>query len=74
MDPSSLHVLVAEDNAINRKILGAFLKKSGIQNVQYAENGSLAVKAVEKEQPGQFDIIFMGKSVLRFALLTRHEY
>lgn len=63
VDPSSLRVLVAEDNAINRKIMGAFLKKSGIENVQYAENGSLAVEAVEKELPGQFDIIFMDLSM-----------
>ncbi|KAF2746414.1 hypothetical protein M011DRAFT_478035 [Sporormia fimetaria CBS 119925] len=63
VDPSDLNVLVAEDNAINRKILGAFLGKSGCKNVQYAENGQRAVEAVEKKRPGRFDIIFMDLSM-----------
>lgn len=59
--PSNIRVLVAEDNAINRKILGAFLKQYGCQSVQFAENGALAVKAVEEQEGSErFDIIFMG--------------
>lgn len=59
MDPSNLRVLVVEDNAVNRRLLGAFLKKYGCRDVQYAENGALAVKVVEGRSEG-FDVIFMG--------------
>jgi CheY-like chemotaxis protein len=59
MDPLNLRVLVVEDNAVNRKLLGAFLKKYGCSNIQYAENGALAVKVVE-ESSESFDAIFMG--------------
>ncbi|KAF9691942.1 hypothetical protein EKO04_009812 [Ascochyta lentis] len=60
--PMRLRILVVEDNAVNRKLLGAFLKKHGCQNVQYAENGALAVKMVE-ERPESFDVIFMDLSM-----------
>jgi CheY-like chemotaxis protein len=59
MDPLNLHILVVEDNAVNRKLLGAFLKKYGCRHVQYAENGALAVKMVEGRSES-FDVIFMG--------------
>jgi CheY-like chemotaxis protein len=59
---SSLGVLVVEDNAVNRKLLGAFLTKYGCHNVYYAENGALAVKAVEGRPEG-FDVIFMDLSM-----------
>ena len=58
-DPLTLCILVVEDNAVNRKLLGAFLKKKGCHNVQFAENGAVAVKMVE-ERSECFDIIFMG--------------
>jgi hypothetical protein len=59
MDPPNLRILVVEDNAVNRRLLGAFLKKYGCRHVQYAENGALAVKMVEGRSEG-FDVIFMG--------------
>jgi hypothetical protein len=66
-DPPNLRVLVVEDNAVNRRLLGAFLKKYGSSNVQYAENGALAVKVVEECLEG-FDVIFMG------AFLTKYSH
>lgn len=50
-----LSILVAEDNAINRMIIDAFLKQTGAQ-VTYVENGRLAVDAVAD---GHFDIALM---------------
>lgn len=52
-------ILLVEDNAINLKLLETFMLKSGCQDVQTAENGAVAVEAVEKRIEG-FDIIFMG--------------
>jgi CheY-like chemotaxis protein len=62
MDPLNLRILVVEDNAVNRRLLGAFLKKYGCRHVQYAENGALAVMMVEGRSEG-FDVIFMGAFV-----------
>ncbi|CAG5158433.1 uncharacterized protein ALTATR162_LOCUS5077 [Alternaria atra] len=62
MDPLNLRILVVEDNAVNRRLLGAFLKKYGCRHVQYAENGALAVKMVEGRSEG-FDVIFMDLSM-----------
>ncbi|PVH95005.1 hypothetical protein DM02DRAFT_660550 [Periconia macrospinosa] len=59
---SNLDVLVVEDNAINRRLLGTFLDKHGCRNVQYAENGALAVEAVEKRERN-FNVIFMDLSM-----------
>lgn len=58
-DPSTFRILIVEDNAVNRRLLGAFLKKHGYHNVQYAENGALGVKMVKEYAEG-FDVIFMG--------------
>lgn len=62
-------ILVVEDNAVNRRILGAFLSRKGYHNIQYAENGELAVKLVE-ETSEVFDLIFMGA----FLPLTKSRY
>jgi hypothetical protein len=56
---SELGVLIVDDNALNTRLLGAFLKKYGCRNIQKAENGAVAVEAVKKH-PECFDIIFMG--------------
>lgn len=58
-NPSKLRVLVVEDNAVNGRLLGAFLKKYGCRDVQYAENGALAVNVIEGRSEN-FDVIFMG--------------
>lgn len=51
----NLHVLVVEDNAINRDIMEAFLTKLGIE-ADFAENGQIAV---EKCQLKNYNLIFM---------------
>jgi signal transduction histidine kinase/ActR/RegA family two-component response regulator len=48
-------VLVAEDNAINRRIATAFLEKMGCQ-VETADNGAVAVQMWRQKR---YDIIFM---------------
>lgn len=54
-DYSRLNVLVAEDNAINRKLAQAVFSKLGL-NVDMAEDGR---RAVEMQKNNQYDIIFM---------------
>ena len=50
-----LHVLVAEDNAINRKYMQALLLNMG-HTVRFAEHGGQAVHAVQEQLP---DIVLM---------------
>ena len=50
-----LKILVAEDNPINRRIVGALLEKMGYQ-AQFAENGVQATEAAAKKS---FDLILM---------------
>lgn len=50
-----LRVLVAEDNNVNRAVVGGMLKKLGCQ-VEFAENGA---EAVAKTRLSRHDIIFM---------------
>src|SRR5690606_5430226 len=50
-----LRVLVAEDNTVNRVVVGGMLKKLGCE-VDFAENGA---EAVAKTRLNQHDIIFM---------------
>ncbi|ORY08371.1 CheY-like superfamily [Clohesyomyces aquaticus] len=59
---SNLRILVVDDNALNTRLLGAFLKKYRCGNIQEAENGAEAVKAV-KEHTEVFDITFMDLSM-----------
>ncbi|KAF2746137.1 hypothetical protein M011DRAFT_527274 [Sporormia fimetaria CBS 119925] len=58
LESSSLRILVVEDNAVNRKILRAYLEKYGCHAIQQAEHGAIAVSAV-KRQCMSFDVIFM---------------
>lgn len=55
VDWTRLSILVAEDNAINRMIIDAFLKQTGAK-VSYFENGRLAADAVVNTH---FDIALM---------------
>jgi CheY-like chemotaxis protein len=73
VDPLSLRILVVEDNAVNRRLLGAFLKRYGCRDVQYAENGALAVKMVERRSEG-FDVIFMGAFLANSPITTSEAY
>jgi two-component system, sensor histidine kinase and response regulator len=51
----SLSILVAEDNAVNQRLIGRLLEKRG-HRVVLTENGREAVEALEKQS---FDIILM---------------
>jgi len=50
-----LHVLVAEDNAINQKLALAMLTRAG-HRVRLAENGAAAVAAIAEDR---FDVVLM---------------
>ena len=52
---SSLHILLAEDNAVNQRLAVRMLEKRGHQ-VKIASNGQEALEAVAKEE---FDLVFM---------------
>jgi CheY-like chemotaxis protein len=58
-----LAILVVEDNPVNRRLLGIFLKKHGCRSVTFAENGALAVQAVRARSTA-FDVVFMGMSTM----------
>lgn len=53
-------VLVVDDNAINLNLMLTFMKKRNLSTLDSAENGKVAVDAVERLQQG-YDLIFMGK-------------
>lgn len=50
-------ILLAEDMAINREIMGALLEGTGLELIP-AEDGSIAVEKF-KESPDSYDLIFM---------------
>ncbi|CCA73502.1 hypothetical protein PIIN_07455 [Serendipita indica DSM 11827] len=51
-------VLVVEDNAVNRKVLAAYLRKRNLEFVE-ASNGQEGVSVFEKHRSGYFDICLM---------------
>jgi two-component system sensor histidine kinase/response regulator len=53
-----LHVLVAEDNPVNRKLVTTLLRKRG-HNVKAVENGRRAVTAVQHAKGTGFDLVLM---------------
>ncbi|KAJ5764618.1 hypothetical protein N7533_003299 [Penicillium manginii] len=55
-------ILVVEDNKINLNLMLTFLKQREIPTLDSAENGQLAVAAVQEETQG-YDIIFMDISM-----------
>ena len=58
IDFSSLRILLAEDNEINREILLMILANSGIQ-AESAENGAVAVDMVDAADAGYYDAVLM---------------
>jgi CheY-like chemotaxis protein len=54
-----LRILIVDDNDLNLRLLGSFIKKHGYRDVQQAKHGKEAVEAVQNCSEG-FDIIFMG--------------
>ncbi|GIK01161.1 hypothetical protein Aspvir_005193 [Aspergillus viridinutans] len=55
-------VLVVDDNPINLNLMLTFMKKRDLEVLDSAENGKLAVDAVERLQQG-YDLIFMDMSM-----------
>ncbi|KAJ5702334.1 hypothetical protein N7488_009882 [Penicillium malachiteum] len=55
-------VLVVEDNKINLNLMLTFLKKRALTSIDSAENGKLALEAVQGDKQG-YDIIFMDISM-----------
>ena len=53
-----LHVLVAEDNPVNRKLVTTLLHKRG-HHVKAVEDGRAAVRAVTGEKHDRFDVALM---------------
>jgi PleD family two-component response regulator len=51
-----LRVLIAEDNAINQKVLMRILSRLGINNVVVVDDGQ---KAVDREAAEPFDVVLM---------------
>lgn len=54
-DDTPLHILVAEDNKVNQKLMASFLKRLG-HTFTIVENGLLAIEVIESEK---FDLILM---------------
>lgn len=51
-----LRILVAEDNIVNQKLLRMMLRKLGIQNVDMADNGQLAL---DQEAKKKYDVVLL---------------
>ena len=57
-DVRGKHILLAEDNELNREIAVEILSKYGFV-VDTAENGVEAVKKIEESKPGDYDLVLM---------------
>ena len=55
---AGLHVLLAEDNELNREIAVFLLEKEGME-ITACENGAEAVKALHESPQGYYDLILM---------------
>ncbi|KAL3464358.1 hypothetical protein BJX64DRAFT_95463 [Aspergillus heterothallicus] len=55
-------ILVVDDNSINLNLMLTFMKKRQLETLDSAENGQLAVDAVERTPQG-YDLIFMDISM-----------
>ena len=55
---SGLHLLIAEDVALNAEILTDLLEMEDITS-EWAENGQLAVEMFQRSEPGRFSAILM---------------
>lgn len=53
-----LHILIAEDNELNREIAAELLTSAGVR-VDSAENGLQALRKMEQSEPGDYDMILM---------------
>jgi CheY-like chemotaxis protein len=53
-----MRILVVDDNEVNREIACAILDMEGAMS-ETAENGKLAVEAIDKAEAGYFDCVLM---------------
>jgi signal transduction histidine kinase/CheY-like chemotaxis protein len=65
-----LRILIAEDNIINQKVLGRMLSRLGVSNVEFADNGQIAVTKNERQT---FDIVFMVKGLNKMTSLSHNN-
>ena len=52
------HILLVEDNELNREIAVEILKEAGFE-VESAEDGEIAVRKMKQAADGQYDLILM---------------
>ena len=57
-DDRRLHILLVEDNPLNREISREILESSGYA-VEEAEDGDIAVEKIEKAERGTYDLVLM---------------
>jgi CheY-like chemotaxis protein len=59
--PSTMRILVAEDNAVNAKLLSAYLSRFGFENIDLADNGRMAFEMVVSadRESLPFHVVFM---------------
>lgn len=69
VDYSGKHVLIVDDNKVNRDIASMFLKKTGII-ITEATDGDEAVEIIRNAKAGDFDLILMD---IRMHRLGGHE-
>ena len=63
------HLLLVEDNELNREIAQEILSKYGFR-IDVAENGKEAVKKVSSSKPGDYDIVLMD---IQMPVMDGHE-
>lgn len=61
-EPSAFHVLFADDNPVNRQVLGAYLRKLNVPYVE-ARDGGEGIAAFSSKPAGYFDLILMDYSM-----------
>jgi len=57
-ESTGLHILVAEDNGVNQKLIANMLKRLGHTST-IAENGQIAIDMLLQENGSQFDLVLM---------------
>ena len=57
-DYSGKRILLVEDNELNREITSEILQMTGVE-VEYAENGKIAVEKVLNAPANRYDLVFM---------------
>ena len=68
-DAKQMHVLLVEDNDINREIAELMLTAEG-WTVEQAENGAEALEKVASSEPGHFDVVLMD---VQMPVMNGHE-